>query len=114
MARRDSHCAFCGAGFSDAEVEARRWPRTCSGCGNISYKNPIPVAVLLLPVRVESALGLLVIRRGIPPQVGHLALPGGFVDFGETWQAACARELFEETGIRIPPDEVRIFDVKSA
>lgn len=119
MARRDSHCAFCGAGFPDPEVEARRWPRTCSGCGNVSYKNPIPVAVILLPVTAgetgaPGGTGLLVVRRGIPPQIGHLALPGGFIDFGETWQAGCARELFEETGIRISPEEVRVFDVKSA
>jgi len=40
------------------------------------------------------------IRRAIPP-VGKLALPGGFIDWGESWQAAMARELMEETGIRI-------------
>jgi ADP-ribose pyrophosphatase YjhB (NUDIX family) len=110
MPRRDSHCSFCGAAFHLPDVEAQRWPRTCSGCASISYKNPIPVAVMLVPVDA----GLLVIRRGIPPQKGMLALPGGFVDFGESWQAAGAREVFEETGLRITPEEIRVFDVKSA
>jgi ADP-ribose pyrophosphatase YjhB (NUDIX family) len=110
MPRRDGHCTFCGAAFADALVEARRWPRTCEACKNISYKNPLPVALVLLPVDG----GLLMIRRGIPPQIGHLAVPGGFIDFNESWEAAAARELFEEAGIRIPADEIRIFDVKSA
>jgi ADP-ribose pyrophosphatase YjhB (NUDIX family) len=110
MPGRDFHCTFCGAPFSPGDVEARRWPRTCSGCSTLSYKNPVPVAVVLVPVDA----GLLVIRRGIPPQLGKLALPGGFIDFAETWQAAGAREVWEETGLRISPDEIRIFDVKSA
>jgi ADP-ribose pyrophosphatase YjhB (NUDIX family) len=40
------------------------------------------------------------IRRAIPP-IGALALPGGFIDWGESWQAAMAREVMEETGIVI-------------
>src|SRR5262249_31424310 len=86
------------------------WPRRCAGCGNISYLNPIPVAVCMLPVDG----GLLVIRRAIPPAVGQLALPGGYVDFGETWQQAAARELLEETGVAIDPDEVRHFRTHSS
>jgi ADP-ribose pyrophosphatase YjhB (NUDIX family) len=110
MALRDSHCSYCGARFGDADVEAKRWPRTCSGCANVSYRNPLPVACLLLPVDG----GVLLIRRGIPPHVGELAVPGGYVNLGESWQEAATRELFEETSIRVPPEEVRIFDVKSA
>ena len=43
---------------------------------------------------------LLVIRRKHPPFAGTHALPGGFVDIGETVEAACARELKEETGLK--------------
>src|SRR5262245_53784133 len=44
---------------------------------------------------------VLLIRRGRPPYVGRYALPGGFVDIGETVEAACRRELAEETGIKV-------------
>jgi len=42
---------------------------------------------------------VLLIRRKNPPYQGHFALPGGFVDAGETTEAAALRELEEETGI---------------
>lgn len=95
---RSGHCHFCGAKYATAT-----WPRVCAGCGNTTWRNPIPVAVVLLPVDD----GLLMIRRGIEPMKGKLALPGGYVDFGETWQQGAARELREETGIEVDPAEVR-------
>lgn len=42
---------------------------------------------------------LLLIRRKYPPYQGQFALPGGFVDTGETVEQAVLRELREETGI---------------
>lgn len=44
---------------------------------------------------------LLLIRRRFPPFEGHYALPGGFVDIGETVEDACRREVLEETGLKI-------------
>ena len=58
--------------------------------------------------------GLLVVRRGIQPGRGELALPGGFMDPDETWQEAACRELREETGIIVDPDEVVAHHVGSA
>jgi ADP-ribose pyrophosphatase YjhB (NUDIX family) len=63
-----------------------------------SHRNPLPVAVLAVPV---ADLGVLMIRRATPPE--GLALPSGYVELGERWQDAAARELAEETGIRVDP-----------
>ena len=99
-------CSFCGVRFP----ENMGWPRTCPACGHTTYRNPLPVAVVLIPV--ES--GLLLIRRSIAPQVGKLALPGGYINDGETWQAAAAREVAEETGLRLDAAAIREFRVRSA
>lgn len=57
--------------------------------------------------------GVLAVRRAIPPAVGKLALPGGFVNWGETWQEAGAREVKEETGISISPNELTLLGASS-
>jgi 8-oxo-dGTP diphosphatase len=44
---------------------------------------------------------VLLIRRKNPPFEGGYALPGGFVDIGETVEQGCRRELKEETGIEV-------------
>ncbi len=61
---------------------------------------PFPVAadVVALVPDGEASLVLLV-ERGNEPYLGMLALPGGFVDPGETAERAARRELAEETGI---------------
>jgi ADP-ribose pyrophosphatase YjhB (NUDIX family) len=75
----------------------------------MSWVNPLPVSVVLLPVDG----GLLLVRRAIPP-VGQLALPGGYINLGESWQEAGARELREETGIAVDPAALTHFQTRSA
>ncbi len=76
----------------------------------MSFRNPLPVAVMLVPVDD----GLLAVRRGIEPGYGQLALPGGFINWGESWQAAGAREVYEETGVTIALEAIREFTVRSS
>jgi ADP-ribose pyrophosphatase YjhB (NUDIX family) len=106
MTLKHTFCSYCGRPFAPNHP----WPRTCDHCQNTSYLNPLPVAVLLQPVGRQ----LLAVRRGIEPGKGKLALPGGFIEWGETWQEAAARELHEETGLLIDPNPIRVFDVYSA
>jgi ADP-ribose pyrophosphatase YjhB (NUDIX family) len=103
MHEKNSCCSYCGARFPSSES----WPRRCAHCGNSSYLNPIPVAVVLLPIEG----GLVVVRRNTEPRKGTLTLPGGYIDLGETWQEGGQRELFEETGIEISREELKLYDV---
>ncbi|MBO8190223.1 NUDIX hydrolase [Streptomyces oryzae] len=59
----------------------------------------VTVDLVVLTVR-KDALYALVVRRGEPPYQGRWALPGGFVRGDEGLEAAAARELTEETGLR--------------
>lgn len=52
---------------------------------------------------------VVAIRRSIEPSKGGIALPGGYIDMGETWQHAAVRELHEETGL-IERDEIDQID----
>ncbi len=107
---KDSYCGNCGAPYGVSSA----WPRTCPVCGDIAYRNPSPVAVALQPARDADGTGLVVITRTIEPRRGGVALPGGFIDFGEDWQEAVVRELREETGIEASRDDVRLADAMSA
>ncbi|MCS0639569.1 NUDIX domain-containing protein [Streptomyces sp. LP05-1] len=105
-----SHCPHCGARYASGAD----WPRTCPGCGTVAYRNPLPVAVALLPVTDAGGTGLVVITRTIEPHSGGVALPGGFIDHAEDWRDAVVRELREETGIEAAAQEVRLADALSS
>lgn len=107
---KDSHCSYCGAVYP---TEAN-WPRTCTTCSETTYRNPLPVAVALLPVTQHDSTGLLVITRTIDPANGEVALPGGFIDHGEDWREAVVRELREETGIESSAADVHLADALSS
>ncbi len=104
--RKNSHCSYCGHPFAADQA----WPRRCANCNNMTFVNPLPVTIVLVPVDD----GLLLVRRNIEPHKGKLALPGGYIDLGESWQEAGAREVFEETGITIDPAGIDLVTVYSA
>ena len=93
-----SHCHRCGTPYA----EGASFPKTCSSCNHTHYRNPLPVAVGLVPCED----GLLGVVRGIEPMKGKEALPGGFYEM-ETPEQACSREVLEETGVQIAPSKWR-------
>lgn len=79
----------------------------------MTYKNPLPVVVVLQPIGPRDKAGLVVIERAIPGEgFGKAALPGGYQE-EETWQEAGAKELLQETGLVVDPDDLVLVDVKT-
>ena len=58
-------------------------------------RNPVPTVDAI----IEVAGGIVLIKRRFPPM--GWALPGGFVEYGETVEAAAVREAAEETGLTV-------------
>ncbi len=64
-------------------------------------KNDIKTPLLAVDAVILYRPGIVLIRRVNPPYQGSYALPGGFVEIGETVEDAVAREAREETGLLI-------------
>ena len=60
-----------------------------------AFRNPLPTVDII--IEVEG--GIVLIERKNPPH--GWAIPGGFVDYGETVEAAAVREAKEETGLDV-------------
>ena len=68
--------------------------------GTSAYPRPM-LTVDVAALTGGSAPRVLLVQRAHPPFAGEWALPGGFVDEGERVAHAAARELAEETGLRL-------------
>jgi ADP-ribose pyrophosphatase YjhB (NUDIX family) len=70
-------------------------PTTCEASGRTTPRNPVPTVDII----IELAEGIVLIKRRNPP-LGW-AIPGGFVDYGESLETAAVREAKEETGLDV-------------
>ncbi|GGX43716.1 NADH pyrophosphatase [Tateyamaria omphalii] len=93
----DSHrfCAKCGAA---SEMTQAGWQRTCPSCGAHHFPRTDPVVIMLITHGNSVLMGR---SPGWPD--GMYSLLAGFVEPGETLEAAVRREVFEEAGIRVGP-----------
>jgi ADP-ribose pyrophosphatase YjhB (NUDIX family) len=89
------HCPACGH-----PLQAPPLPNAlrCSACDFLYFFNPT-VATGVILSRPDGAV--LFIRRAKEPAKGLLALPGGFIEIGETAETGLRREILEEVGLTI-------------
>jgi NAD+ diphosphatase len=90
---RHGHCSICGQA---SDIVRGGWSRRCPGCGAEHFPRADPVVIML----AEHGDRLLLGRQPHYPP-GRFSALAGFVEPGETIEAAVARELKEEAGIDV-------------
>lgn len=87
------YCPNCGQKYKTPNLARLE----CDHCLEVSYKNSKPTASLLI-IKDDQ---VLLTKRALDPHKGELDTPGGFLDFGETAEAAAIREAKEELNVDI-------------
>jgi NAD+ diphosphatase len=90
---RHLFCANCGA---STEIERGGWSRRCPECSAQHFPRVDPVVIMLAEHEGRLLLGR---QPQYPP--GRYSALAGFLEPGESIEAAVARELHEEAGIRV-------------
>ncbi|WP_100369346.1 NAD(+) diphosphatase [Yoonia maricola] len=91
--RTHRFCARCGA---ESAMAMGGWQRDCAACGGHHFPRTDPVVIML----ITHGNSVLVGRSPGWPE-GMYSLLAGFVEPGETIEAAVRREVFEEAGVRV-------------
>ena len=89
------YCPKCGSEHFEIHNEKSK---QCKDCGFVYYFNSSAATVALI---LNGRNELLVCRRAKEPAKGTLDLPGGFIDMAETGEEGVAREVLEETGLKV-------------
>lgn len=92
--RSHRHCPRCG---TVTEVTKAGWTRTCPADGSEHFPRTDPAVIML----VHDGAGRCVLARGPQWQPGRMSVLAGFVEAGESAEAAVAREVREEVGIEV-------------
>ena len=87
---------FCSACGTESQSIQSGWQRKCAACGVMHFPRTDPVVIMLVTRGNEVLLGR---SPGWPD--GMYSLLAGFMEPGETIEAAVRREVFEETGVRV-------------
>ncbi|MBX7535778.1 NAD(+) diphosphatase [Qipengyuania sp. GH1] len=90
---RHRFCAQCGG---DTKLAKGGWQRDCTACGASHFPRTDPVTIML----VEHD-GKLMLGRGLGWPEGRFSALAGFVEPGESIEEAVAREVLEESGVRV-------------
>jgi NAD+ diphosphatase len=90
---RHRFCAACGGPTSIAKGG---WQRNCGACGAQHFPRTDPVTIMLVEYE-----GRLMLGRGLGWPEGRFSALAGFVEPGESIEEAVAREVFEESGVRV-------------
>jgi NAD+ diphosphatase len=91
--RRHGYCSVCGRATAP---NRGGWSRQCASCGSEHYPRVDPVVIMLAEHDGRLLLGR---QPHYPP--GRYSALAGFVEPGETIEAAVAREIKEEAGIDV-------------
>ncbi|WP_375491429.1 NAD(+) diphosphatase [uncultured Jatrophihabitans sp.] len=95
--QRHGHCPRCGA---PAEQTQAGWTRTCTRDGSVHFPRTDP-AVIMLITSEDDGQDLALLGRGQQWGPGRFSTLAGFVEPGESLEAAVAREVFEEVGVGV-------------
>ena len=92
------YCPQCGQPVELRVPPGDHLPRhVCPACSTIHYQNP-KLVVGCVP---EHDGRILLCKRAIEPRLGYWTVPAGFMENGETLEAAAARESWEEALARV-------------
>jgi 8-oxo-dGTP diphosphatase len=94
-------CPRCGARTKKVRIGAVKRD-SCPSCEEIFYDNPLSAVAIV----AEKDGRVVFIKRNVQPAKGMWALPGGFIEQGESVEGAALRELREETGLKAKKAEI--------
>ena len=97
LATWDKNTKFCERCGASLKLACAGWEKQCTACAHITYPRTDPAIIVAI---TDDAERLLLIH-GATWQPGRYSVVAGFVEAGESLEAAVVREALEETGIKI-------------